>query len=96
MPGQNSEMITFKASPALVAAMRGVPNRSEFIREAILSALGQTCPLCRGTGRLSPKQWEHWSRFSASHPARECPKCHEVHLVCHRGPGGRRQRRSAC
>ena len=82
MARKNSEIITFKAEPALVEAMRGVPNRSEFIRAAVLAALGRSCPLCAGTGTLSPRQWEHWEQFAAHHTARECPECHEVHLVC--------------
>ena len=46
------QMITFKADEALVEAMAEVPNRSEFIREAILAALDGVCPLCHGTGVL--------------------------------------------
>jgi len=37
------DIITFKADRALVAAMRGVPNRSAFIRTAILAALENGC-----------------------------------------------------
>ena len=44
------QIITFKAEDALVEAMDDIPNRSEFIRSAILAALDGVCPLCHGTG----------------------------------------------
>jgi hypothetical protein len=88
MAGAKGEIITFKADDELLEALRGVPNRSEFIRRAILQALESSCPLCGGTGLLTPMQKRHWEEFSRSHPLRECDDCHEMHLVC--GRGGRR------
>ncbi|MBN2201018.1 CopG family transcriptional regulator [bacterium] len=76
------EVITFKVDAALREAMKGVPNRSEFIRSAILSASGNTCPLCKGQGLLSPEQLEHWRSFSRKHHVAECADCHALHLVC--------------
>ena len=76
------EVITFKVDPSLVEAMKGVPNRSEFIRTAILNALESRCPVCRGTGVLTPDQKRHWQSFLTDHPVRECDECHAVHLVC--------------
>ena len=81
-----SEIITFKADESLSAALRGIPNRSEFIRAAVLSALDSVCPLCQGTGILSPDQRRHWKTFTADHAIQECDDCHELHLVCtHKG-----------
>jgi len=76
------EVITFKADKALRAALRGVPNRSEFIRAAVLAALDGVCPLCQGTGILTPDQKKHWRRFARSHAVHECEQCHALHLVC--------------
>ena len=76
------EIITFKADGSLLDAMRGIPNRSEFIREAVLAALDHVCPVCRGTGILTPKQQEHWRGFMTDHVLQECEQCHEVHLAC--------------
>jgi hypothetical protein len=77
-----SEIITFKADESLSAALHGIPNRSEFIRAAILSALDSVCPLCQGSGILSPDQRRHWKTFAEDHAVRECDDCHELHLVC--------------
>jgi len=84
MARPKSEVISFKADPTLLQAMQGLPNRSEFIRAAVLAALDSACPLCRGTGILSPAQRRHWTAFARSHALRECGDCHEWHLVCGR------------
>ena len=76
------QIITFKAEGALVEAMRDIPNRSEFIRSAILAALDGVCPLCHGTGVLNPHQQRHWEEFSRTHPLERCNDCKEDTLVC--------------
>jgi len=76
------EIITFKVPESLKEAMKGIPNRSEFIRAAILAALDSVCPLCKGTGILFPNQKEHWERFARDHFIKECEECNARHLVC--------------
>jgi hypothetical protein len=75
-------ILTFKADEALVEAMDGIPNRSEFIRAAVLAALDGACPLCHGTGVLSANQRRHWQEFNRSHRLETCDDCHEARLVC--------------
>ena len=82
MAGPKAEIITFKVDAALAEAMRGIENRSEFIREAVLTALDHACPLCRGTGVITPKQKEHWLEFLRDHSIEECKDCHEYRLRC--------------
>jgi len=79
-------IITFKADAALAEALQVVPNKSEFIRNAILTALDNGCPLCQGTGILTPEQQKHWAHFIASHSVEKCDECHAVHLVCDAAP----------
>lgn len=76
------EVISFKADPALLDTMKGIGNRSAFIRQAILAALNSTCPVCSGTGVLTPTQREHWNDFSTHHHIEKCDNCSEIHLVC--------------
>ena len=76
------EIITFKVGGKLADLMRGMANRSEFIRSAILAAMENTCPLCMGTGILSAEQRTHWDQFSADHSLHTCDDCEAVHLVC--------------
>ena len=75
-------IITFKVDEALYEVIRNIPNRSEFIRNALLSALGNICPLCNGTGILSPNQKQHWDEFAADHQVQTCNECRERYLVC--------------
>lgn len=88
MPSQRrkEEIITFKVDERLAAAMTGIDNRSAFIRDAIRAALGNTCPVCRGTGILSISQRSHWDEFSEHHHVEKCGECNEVHLVCDHDP----------
>ena len=81
--GRNKdEIITFKVDRALKEALDAMPNRSQFIRAAILTALENLCPLCGGTGQLSPEQWDHWQEFAVQHALEKCDHCHQYHLVC--------------
>jgi metal-responsive CopG/Arc/MetJ family transcriptional regulator len=79
---QKQSVISLKVDDALLEALRGVPNRSEFIRDAILAALDSACPLCGGTGILTASQKEHWDQFTRNHRLTECHDCHEFHLTC--------------
>ena len=82
MPRSKTEVVSFKADATLLDAMRGVANRSEFIRTAILAALDSTCPLCSGAGTLTPNQMRHWNDLASDHSVEECEDCREVRLVC--------------
>ena len=84
---KKQSIITFKADAALAEALQAVPNKSEFIRNAILTALENGCPLCQGTGILTPEQQRHWAHFIASHSLEKCDECQAVHLVCDAAPG---------
>ncbi len=84
MAARKQAMIAFKVDEALAEMLAALPNRSQFIRSAVLAALENTCPLCQGTGHLSVAQKDHWDRFTAQHPLLECTDCHELHLVCRR------------
>ena len=104
MTRRKEAVVTFKADAGLLAAMKGVANRSQFIRDAVLAALESVCPLCSGTGIMTPRQRKHWETFAEGHSVRECEDCHELHLVCARQgaarrpgrAGGQRSRRGRC
>ncbi|MEE8440517.1 MAG: CopG family transcriptional regulator [Spirochaetia bacterium] len=87
MPSQRrkEEIITFKVDGRLATALAGIDYRSAFIRDAILAALGNTCPVCRGTGILSVSQQGHWDEFSAHNHVEKCGECKEEYLVCDHG-----------
>ena len=63
---KKGEVITFKVDGNLAQALSGLPNRSEFIRSAILNSLDRACPLCRGIGIVTPEQKLLWERYMES------------------------------
>lgn len=84
MKREKLDVITFKVPESLKDAMKGIPNRSEFIRAAVIAALDNICPLCRGTGLIMPNQRPHWEEFVHDHHFEECETCSAVHVVCER------------
>jgi hypothetical protein len=86
MAKSKQEIITFKVDESLARLIRRIPNRSQFIRGALLAALNGICPLCQGSGILSADQKEHWSRFTEHHQLRECPECEAVIVECEYDP----------
>ncbi|WP_455383467.1 ribbon-helix-helix domain-containing protein [Salinispira pacifica] len=88
---RKDEVITFKVDEELAAQLTGIPNRSEFIRAAVLHALENACPLCNGVGILTPAQRRHWNAFAEHHTMQECEDCHERYLVCDASGGAVQQ-----
>ncbi|MEE8169567.1 MAG: CopG family transcriptional regulator [Phycisphaerae bacterium] len=82
MPQSKNGIITFKADASLLEAMAGIENRSEFIRRAVLAALENACPMCKGTGIMTPNQRRHWDAFARDHAVEQCGDCEEFRLVC--------------
>ena len=76
------QVVTFKVSKDLQEALNKIPNKSEFIRTAILEALGNKCPLCGGTGIMSESQRKHWDSFMEHHSLETCTDCDEIHIKC--------------
>lgn len=79
---QDKEIITFKMDKQLARAMEGIENRSAFIRTAILAALDNLCPFCKGTGVLTPHRKEHWQDFAQKHAVTQCGECDGVLTQC--------------
>jgi hypothetical protein len=91
---KKGEVVTFKADETLLDAMKGISNRSEFIRSAVLHALENVCPVCKGSGILTPNQKRHWEAFAHDHKLKECADCHEFSLVCAKTPRRRVHRKA--
>jgi hypothetical protein len=75
-------IVTFKVNGDLLEVIKTIPNRSEFIRSAIMTALESACPVCNGTGLLTPKQKEHWKSFARNHAVKRCEDCDELFIEC--------------
>jgi len=79
MSHSKQETITFKVDSELATILARLPNRSEFIRKALLSAIENTCPVCQGTGQLDAHQKEHWETLVEEHHLEHCEKCGAIH-----------------
>ena len=79
---KKEEVISFKVNQTLAEHLKGIENRSEFIRSAIFAALEGSCPLCKGSGILSLEQQQHWAKFARTHKIHECENCKATHIVC--------------
>ena len=58
------------------------PGLNAVIRAAVLSALDHACPLCQGTGLMSPEQKKHWDAFARDHAVKHCQECDALYLTC--------------
>jgi hypothetical protein len=86
MPEAPQTVVSFKADRELLRLLKGVRNRSAFIRDAVIAALGEHCPLCLGSGTVSSEERQRWVEFAAHHPVAECSRCHQHVFTCHRRP----------
>ena len=51
-PSMKQRVVTFKVEEEVATFLAGMPNKSEFIRKALLSALLEPCPICHGKGSV--------------------------------------------
>src|SRR5438067_5503505 len=72
---QKSQIVAFKVESDLAEFLDKLPNKSEFIRRAILAQFGMTCPLCAGSGVVARGVHDHYKPVIATHDYRPCEKC---------------------
>ena len=72
---QKSQIVAFKVEDDLAEFLDKLPNKSEFIRKAILAQFAMNCPLCTGTGVVDKGIHDHFEPVIAEHNSRPCDKC---------------------
>jgi hypothetical protein len=72
---KKSQIVAFKVEDELAEFLDKLPNKSEFIRRAILAQFNMTCPLCTGSGVVTCGIHNHFSDVIGHHSARPCEKC---------------------
>jgi hypothetical protein len=72
---QKTQIVAFKVEAELAEFLDKLPNKSEFIRKAVLAQFGMTCPLCDGSGVVPRGIHEHFSPIIAERNVRPCEKC---------------------
>ena len=69
---QKSQIVAFKVEEELAKFLDNLPNKSEFIRKAILAQFRMTCPLCTGSGVVPRGIHDHYKHVLADHDTRPC------------------------
>lgn len=72
---EKSQIVAFKVDDDLANFLDKLPNKSEFIRRAILAQFNMTCPLCTGSGVVPSGLHHHFEHVIENHSARPCEKC---------------------
>jgi len=72
---KKATMVGFKVDDALRRYLFALPNRSEFIRRAILTALRRSCPLCLGQGTVPIPIGEHFAPILDANSRVACHRC---------------------
>ncbi len=68
-------VVAFKVEKELADLLNKLPNKSAFIRRAIASHLGMTCPLCLGRGVVPRGVHDHFAQVIARHNSHQCAGC---------------------
>jgi hypothetical protein len=76
-----SELVAFKIEAELAEFLNKLPNKSAFIRKAIVAQLGMACPLCIGTGVVPKGIHDHYAPLLARHNRRACDGCGDRQLL---------------
>lgn len=70
-----TEVVAFKVEAQLADLLNKLPNKSAFIRKAIESMLGVSCPLCHGKGVVPQGVYNHFSPIIANAKTTHCESC---------------------
>src|SRR5437016_12035010 len=70
-----TEVVAFKVEAELAEFLNKLPNKSAFIRKAIVAQLGMACPLCNGTGVVPKGIHDHYAPLLNKYNRRKCDGC---------------------
>ena len=68
-------VVAFKVEKELAELLDKLPNKSAFIRKAIVAQLGMACPLCNGVGVVPRGVHDHYATLLAQFNHRRCEGC---------------------
>src|SRR5271155_995047 len=70
-----TEIVAFKVEEDLAEFLNKQPNKSDFIRKAIVAQFGMACPLCSGSGVVARGLHTHYKPIIAEYNSHPCEKC---------------------
>ena len=75
MSKNKSVVVTFRVDSHLAEALERIPDKSSFIREALVTKLHEPCPACNGEGRVDCDAAKWLAQVLADKGARTCECC---------------------
>jgi hypothetical protein len=76
-----TEIVAFKVEEDLAEFLNKLPNKSDFIRKAIIAQFGMTCPLCIGSGVVARGLHNHFKPIIAKNSTKKCERCGEAQTL---------------
>lgn len=70
-----SAVVAFKVEEELATLLNDLPNKSDFIRKAIIAQLGLACPVCHGSGVVSRGLHDHYRKLLPRLNSLACDGC---------------------
>ncbi|QVL33670.1 hypothetical protein KIH39_07110 [Telmatocola sphagniphila] len=70
-----TQIVAFKVEEDLADFLNKLPNKSDFIRKAIVAQFGMECPLCSGTGVVPCGIHNHYKQVITDNNTHPCEKC---------------------
>lgn len=68
-------VVAFKVETELADILNQLPNKSAFIRKAIVNQLDMACPLCSGAGMLPKGLHDHFAPLVSKLNNKACDEC---------------------
>lgn len=68
-------VVAFKVEEKLAELLNDLPNKSDFIRKAIVAQLGMACPLCKGSGVVPRGVHDHYAQLLTKFNLTQCQSC---------------------
>jgi hypothetical protein len=68
-------VVAFKVETELADILNQLPNKSAFIRKAIVNQLDMACPLCSGAGMLPKGLHDHYAPIISKLNSKPCEEC---------------------
>jgi hypothetical protein len=76
MPEQKQTVVSFRVDQHLAEILNSLPDKSAFIRDAILQRYHTVCPFCQGRGVLPQMVAEWLKKQVPDFESVECACCH--------------------
>ncbi len=76
-----TEIVAFKVESDLAEFLNQLPNKSEFIRRAIIAQFGMGCPLCLGSGIVFRGLHDHFLPIIQKNSQVSCQKCNHPESI---------------